>query len=667
MAANSTLNKYYVFFSQSLTSFVRSLDTFVLCLIHSNMKTQSILLFLLAFLYVSTSTAQEIPAVYSNIFHDESGYYFLHPESGDRLEEANTPVGILLENLIQAAGTAPEGLLFDFKDTTFAGTLYYGFIVADQVRYPQPVWYINSEKVIQGRALVRIAPLKGKYDIIGWQEKGKGLLGYRLADHEGKLIYDGRVSFTGKGPFEPSTTVYEGPFVQLPESDAVKITFRTNYLTSPHIVVNGTVYREQSIMMNPLGSREHSIRIDKLKPETKYEYELVVGDHLIRGSFKTAPPNGSRKPIRFGYASDSREGKEGGERSIRGVNMHIIKKIAALANYQSVDFWQFTGDLINGYSTSTDETRIQYANWKRSVEPFWHHIPVVVGMGNHESIMSTFGNTRRGVAVDKFPFAENSAEKVFADEFHLPQNGPLSEDGAVYDPDTARVDFPSYKENVFYYTYGNIAMVVLNSNYWYAPSDQMIPLSGGNPHAYVMDNQLKWLAETINKLEANNKIDHIFITIHTPMFPNGGHAGDDMWYHGNNDVRPFIAGLPVEKGIIERRDEILDIIVNKSKKSLAVLTGDEHNYSRLFVDDEMNRYPDEWPHSKLKLNRHIWQITNGSAGAPHYGQEVLPWSGNVQFFSLQYALVFFEVNGEKVHIKVINPDTLEEIESVKLR
>jgi len=30
-------------------------------------------------------------------------------------------------------------------------------------------------------------------------------------------------------------------------------------------------------------------------------------------------------------------------------------------------------------------------------------------------------------------------------------------------------------------------------------------------------------------------------------------------------------------------------------------------------------------------------------------------------------LVFFEVNGEKVHIKVINPDTLEEIESVKLR
>jgi hypothetical protein len=631
------------------------------------MKTQSFLLFFLAFLYVSNSTAQEIPAVYSNIFHDDSGYYFLHPESGDRLEEVNTPAGIPLEQLIQAARPAQDGLLFDFKDTTFTGTLYYGFIVTDQVRYPQPVWYRNAEKVTQGKALVRITPLKGKYDIIGWQKSGKGLLGYRLADESGKLIYDGRIAFTGTGPFEPATTVYEGPFVQLPQSDAVIITFKTNLLTSPHIVVNGNVFREQSMMMNPMGSRQHSINIDRLKPETYYEYELFVGDQIIKGSFRTAPVLGSHTPIKFGYASDSREGKGGGERSIRGVNMYIMKKIAALANHQSVDFWQFTGDLITGYSTCADETRVQYANWKRSVEPFWHHVPVVVGMGNHESVMSAFGDTRRGVAVNKFPFSEQSSERVFAGEFHLPQNGPLSEDGSVYDPDSTSTDFPSYKENVFYYTYGNIAMVVLNSNYWYAPSDQMIPLSGGNPHAYVMDNQLKWLDETISKLEASNKIDHIFITIHTPMFPNGGHAGDDMWYHGNNDVRPFIAGLPVEKGIIERRDEILDIIVNKSKKTLAVLTGDEHNYSRLLVDDDMNRYPDEWPRSKLKLSRHIWQITNGSAGAPYYGQEELPWSDNVQFFSLQYALVFFEVNGEKVHIKVVNPDTLEEIESFELR
>lgn len=631
------------------------------------MKTIHILIVSAILFTAQAIRAQEVPTVYSNIFFDEEGYYFLHPESGDCLEEVNTPIGLTLEQLIQAAGKAEDGLMFDFRDTSFNGTLYYGFIATDQVRYPQPVWYRNAEKVQKGKAMVRISPMKGKYDIIGWQKKGRGLLGYRLADETGKLIYDGRIAFTGTGPFEPATTVYEGPFVQLPSSDAVTITFRTNFPASPQINVNGNVYREQSILMNPMGNREHSIQVDKLKPETKYEYELVIGDQLIRGSFKTAPSKGSRKPIRFGYASDSREGKGGGERSVRGVNMYIMKKIAALANYQSVDFWQFTGDLINGYSTSTDETKVQYANWKRAVEPFWHHVPVVVGMGNHESVMTAFGDTRKGIAVDKFPFAGNSSEKIFASEFSLPTNGPAGEDGASYDPDSENIDFPAYKENVFYYTYANMAMVVLNSNYWYAPSEQMIPLSGGNPHGYVMDNQLQWLRETISMLEADKHVDHIFITIHTPVFPNGGHAGDDMWYHGNNDIRPYIAGIPVEKGIIERRDEILDIIVNNSRKTLAVLTGDEHNYSRLLINDEMSRYPEPWPHRKVKLSRPVWQITNGSAGAPYYGQEELPWSAHVQFFSLQYALVFFDIEGNSVWLQVTNPDTLEEIEAIKLR
>lgn len=628
--------------------------------------TQLPFVLLIIFLAFETS-AQNVPLVYSNIFHDETGYYFLNPESGDRLEEVNTPAGLSYEQLVHAAVKADEGLLFDFRDSSFHGTLYYGFIVTDQVRYPQPVWFRNAEKVQHGKALVRINQMKGRYDIIGWQKNGKGLLGYRLADETGKLIYDGRIAYTGTGPFEPATTVYEGPFVQLPGSDAVTITFRTNFPASPLIMVNGNVYQEQSMMMNPMGNKEHSIRVDRLIAETEYEYELIVGDQLIRGSFKTAPSKGSRRPVRFGYASDSREGKGGGERSIRGVNVYIMKKIAALANQQSVDFWQFTGDLINGYSTSTDETRVQFANWKRAVEPFWHHVPLVVGMGNHESVMTAFGDTRRGVAIDKFPFSGNSAERIFGSEFILPVNGPLSEDGALYDPDPEATDFPSYKENVFYYTYANMAMVVLNSNYWYAPSEQMIPLTGGNPHGYVMDNQLQWLRETISMLEADKDIDHIFVTIHTPVFPNGGHAGDDMWYHGNNDIRPYIAGIPVEKGIIERRDEILDIIVNNSKKTLALLTGDEHNYSRLLINDDMPRYPEHWPHQKVKLSRPLWQITNGSAGAPYYGKEELPWSDNVQFFSLQYALVFIDIEADNVWLKVTNPDTLEEIETIKLR
>jgi hypothetical protein len=85
----------------------------------------------------------------------------------------------------------------------------------------------------------------------------------------------------------------------------------------------------------------------------------------------------------------------------------------------------------------------------------------------------------------------------------------------------------------------------------------------------------------MQEFEQDPNIDHIFVTQHTPVFPNGGHSGDDMWYSGNNEKRPYIAGKPVQKGIIERRDEYLDILINQSKKVVGVLTGDEHNYNRL--------------------------------------------------------------------------------------
>jgi len=91
-------------------------------------------------------------------------------------------------------------------------------------------------------------------------------------------------------------------------------------------------------------------------------------------------------------------------------------------------------------------------------------------------------------------------KKLFSNNFVNPQNGPQSEDGAYYDPNKNKNDFPGYGESVFYYIYDNIAMVVLNSNYWYAPSTTMIPEIGGNPHGYIMDNQLQWFDEKINRV-----------------------------------------------------------------------------------------------------------------------------------------------------------------------
>jgi len=208
---------------------------------------------------------------------------------------------------------------------------------------------------------------------------------------------------------------------------------------------------------------------------------------------------------------------------------------------------------------------------------------------------------------------------------------------------------------------------VLNSNYLYAPSLSEYKQTGGNIHGYIMNNQLKWLKETLKKFEKDNDIKNVFVTIHTPAFPNGGHSYDDMWYSGDNSQRPFIAGKPLAKGIIERRDEFLDILINQTNKVVALLTGDEHNYNHLLIDDKMPRYPKDWKKPKLKLNRSILQINNGAAGAPYYAQEKLPWSKNVSGFTTQNALVLITVDGEHITAVVKNPDTLEIVDKFVIK
>ncbi|MCK5210899.1 MAG: hypothetical protein KAQ79_22875, partial [Cyclobacteriaceae bacterium] len=311
---------------------------------------------------------------------------------------------------------------------------------------------------------------------------------------------------------------------------------------------------------------------------------------------------------------------------------------------------------------------LEYANWKRAIAPFAHYYPVNAGMGNHEALMNLYFDpeTNIRIMVDKFPFKTESAEYVFAREFVNPTNGPASEDGASYDPSSSTEDFPSYEENVFYYTYDNVAMVVMNSNYWYAPSTTFLQHVSGNLHGYIMDNQLSWFEKTIKKLEKDKNIDHIFVTQHTPFFPNGGHVQDDMWYGGNNDFRAVVAGKRLAKGIIERRDELLNIIVNESAKVRAILTGDEHNYCKTEVGPKTNRYPEVYLPQKIELSRTIYQINNGAAGAPYYAQEETPWTPFTSGFTTQNAVVFFHIDGESIEMEVINPNTPEKVDSLKL-
>ena len=605
----------------------------------------------------------EVPAGYSNMAYDEEGrLYFQHPETRQKYYLLDTVPPFTLRQVEEAISGSDEGLAFDFGDEGFEGSIVFGFINMDDGLYHQPVFFKYPAKISGGRAEVNILQLQGKYDFINWELKGRAKIGYRIISSNGTIVYDGKVNLLGTGPFTIDTCIIEGPFVNMLTDESAVISFRTNYPVLASVEVNGMKYYMQE------STTRHEIRVDKLEHSTDYDYTVNCGDISETYSFRTAPYLGSRTPFTFAFASDSRTGQGGGERNIYRSNAYMMKKLISLARQQRAAFFQFTGDMITGYSDNVDDTRLQYANWKRSIEPFAAYMPVNVGLGNHESVNFIFDDgSRHGIAVDMFPFRENSTEAIFNEMFVNPRNGPSGEDRNKYDPNKKQRDFPSYKENVFYYTYGNMAMVVLNSNYWYAPSEEWVKYTGGNIHGYIMDNQLDWLKKTLKDLERDNRIDHVFVTIHTPAFPNGGHVHDDMWYHGNNDWRPYVAGRPVDKGIIERRDQFLDLMINHSTKTVALLCGDEHNYSRTRISHSTNIYLSDYEGFRLGVSREFWQITNGSAGAPYYGQERVPWRPAVKIFSTQYALCLFHVDGQKITLEVLNPDTLEEIEMVELK
>lgn len=616
-------------------------------------------------LFISSSLfaqkKQEVPAVYSNIKSDRTGNLYVEHE-GRKIMEQTEAAAWNIDRFRAVAVGSDNGLSFDFG-AGFEGKMYFGFVPYGDSKHPQPVYYGSPVLIKDGKASIDIKnKLSGKYDAIGWSKTGQGTMGYRVMTNYGKVVYDGKVSFSGKGPFNVEPSIIEGPYVNKVTYNSVTISFRTDQATNGVVKMDGRVVTEET------EGFEHEITIDGLAAYTQYDYSVLSGVSALSFSVKTAPNPGARTPFSFAYASDSRGGAGGGERDVYGANQYMMKKIMALSMMRKVAFAQFSGDLIDGYLYDIGETELQYANWKRTIESFASYFPVYVSMGNHEVLGNLFKEEgmNYGWMVDKFPFETSSSEAIFARNFVLPENGPESEDGASYDPSSKTTDFPSYKENVYYYTYDNTAVIVLNSNYWYAPGVSNLKVTSGNLHAYIMDQQLTWLEYTLADLEKDQNIDHIFVTQHTPFFPNGGHLSDDMWYNGNNDPRPVIAGTPVKKGIIERRDELLDLLVNKSQKVRAILSGDEHNYAKTEVGPNTNIYPEGWDKKKLKLNRTIWQINNGAAGAPYYAQELAPWSGKVSGFTTQNAVVFFTIQGSKILMEVINPDTLEEVDRLTI-
>lgn len=598
----------------------------------------------------------DIPKVYNNIEYDNNKVFYINSKN-EKIELKRSHPGYILKNFDQIEHSHKDGILIKTK-TNFGGKVFYGLYPNEESKIQLPVFFKKQVEFNNNQALINIREnLSGKYDLANWQENKKGKLAYKIVTSENEIIYYNSVNFElKKDTFIVLPTITIGPFISNLSTSSATIWFETNRKTDATLVIDNKTYKISN-------KSRHEFNVEKLNSNKVYKYKINIGSEILSSNLKTAPKSNEVDEFTFAFASDSRAGIPLGESDAYGHNALIMKKISALISNSNAEFFQFTGDMINGYSSNKGKMELEYKNWLKTVSPFFKSKAINIGMGNHES----FVLSDAPMSVNNFPFETNSSEALFNSMVANPKNGPESEDGSKYDPDDSSVDFPPYSENVYSYKYGNSAFLVLNSNYLYTPDEELVKEIGGNIHGYIMDNQLKWIENKITVFEKDSSIKHIFATIHTPAFPVGGHANNDMWYFGNNEYRPYINGEAAEFGIIERRDQLLDILVNKSNKFRLLLTGDEHNYSRLHINNKSNIYPENYDKEKIKFKREFIQIVNGAAGAPYYAMEDLPWKNDVRKFSPQFAVVFISVKGEEIYIKVKNPDTLEIIEEFKLR
>ena len=622
----------------------------------------------------------QVPAIYKNIFVQngiplvKKGEKILHP-----LPSSLRPKYTITMLQGSPKGTA-KGFDFLFADREFGlnlnqGTLFYSLWQPAEGRFPLPKYRFDTP-IKNGFARLDMDDLKGKFDFIGWEKQKKGMIYYRVADGRGRILYEGRFAFSGNGPFKVDVSVAEGPFVVKVTDSSAVIALKLNRKAPVKIILDKRVFD------SPNPAFAHKIPIDMLEPGRSYTYTVAAGGHIETYSLATAPAQGSQKPFTFCFGSDSRNSINSGERNMNGVNAYVLRRAMVLASFKNTAFLQFTGDTMTGYKANIHDQKVQMTAFKRAILPWASRMPVFVGMGNHESLVWVWDDgSEYGLSCDRFPFADQSAEAIFASEFVMPENGPISEDGAWYDPNPhTDGDFPTYKGNVFYYIWGNTAMVVLNTHYLMGPSLPKDKTVGGNLWGYLLDNQIAWLAKTLADLEKNPKIDHIFITQHTPVFPNGGHGrgARSMWFGGSNKFKPvFNSVQPDAKqkipGCLERRDQYLKILMS-AQKLRGVLCGDEHNYSRLLVKEGIPLYdPAKYqPKDPLKITKSFWHITIGTVGAPYYAKVDAPWNldypANTDYlkaFSPRKALAFFHVNGKNINLEVVDSLTLELIDQVE--
>ncbi|MCP5070853.1 MAG: hypothetical protein GY946_30170, partial [bacterium] len=237
--------------------------------------------------------------------------------------------------------------------------------------------------------------------------------------------------------------------------------------------------------------------------------------------------------------------------------------------------------------------------------------------GNHEMLADDFNDPQADLAgAYRDRPAEENSETLFAAAFVSPENGPAPPAGNEGKP---------FRENVYSFDRGPVHIVALNNTYDVSSHPDRL---GGYREGWLPQEQIDWLDADLGAARAAGQ-EQLFVFLHEPAFPCGGHLGDGMYWDGR---------LPE---VLAMRERFWNVLM---KHRVGVTGyGDEHNYSRLRVDTRLD------PAYTVP----IWQIISGGVGAPFYAQDhEAPWADHVAAFSAvqHFCILDYSANGVAIEV-----------------
>ena len=140
------------------------------------MKKTFLITILSSFFLSLAAQSPQVPEVMHHL-HYQDGKLTARINDTLIFTELSRPAGLSTHNFpAQVTGVA-QGFLLDFRRPSLTGIVTIGLIDYEGSRYPLPVYRSHTFPILGGKAAVNMDVVRGHYDMTGWEESGRGVLG----------------------------------------------------------------------------------------------------------------------------------------------------------------------------------------------------------------------------------------------------------------------------------------------------------------------------------------------------------------------------------------------------------------------------------------------------------------------------------------------------------